>query len=89
MMTYLKLLRKNPKVSEGDIFTADSVSGYSEKVEPLLLILQKRCLLQVNHLNDQKNKNEGRILWTRKRLRRKRKRKKVKNVFFMFADCIG
>ena len=31
MMTYPQVFRKNRKVSEGDIFTADSVSGYIER----------------------------------------------------------
>ena len=30
-MTYPQVFRKNRKVSEGDIFTADSVSGYIER----------------------------------------------------------
>ena len=31
MMTYPQVFRKNQKVSEGDIFTADSLSGYTER----------------------------------------------------------
>ena len=30
-MTYPQVFRKNQKVSEGDIFTADSLSGYTER----------------------------------------------------------
>ena len=30
-MTYPQVFRKNRKVSEGDIFTADSLSGYTER----------------------------------------------------------